>query len=295
MSARSPSFVAKSSSLKGFGVGLRAPHVNEILVTQPQLDWFELLADNHISEGGWARRQALEIAARYPVTMHCVGMSIGSSDPINFAYLKKIKTLAAEVKAKLISDHLCWTSLHSHYSHDLLPLPYTEEALNYLTQRILSIQDYLGERIAIENVSAYLTYKHSSIKEVEFINQLAKNADCLILFDVNNVYVNQKNNAQNSYEHVDNIDLNRIAEIHLAGFEDKGHYYLDAHNNLVSKGVWELYERLMQRKNDIPTLIEWDHDIPSFEILYGEAMKAKRIMTDLDKVQGESNELIATC
>jgi len=295
MSTRSSSIVDKFSSLKGFGVGLRAPHINEILATHPQLDWFELLADNHICEGGWARRQALEIAARYPVTMHCVGMSIGSSDPINFAYLKKIKTLAAEVKPKLISDHLCWTSLHSHYSHDLLPLPYTQETLNYLTQRILSIQDYLGEKIAIENVSAYLTYKHSSINEVEFINQLAEKADCLILFDVNNVYVNQKNNAQNSHEYVDDINLNRVAEIHLAGFEDKDHYYLDAHNNLVSKGVWKLYMRLMQRKSDIPTLIEWDHDIPSFEVLYGEAMKAKRIKADLDKVQGGSNELIATC
>ncbi len=273
---RSPNFI-DSSTLKGIGVGLRAPHVAEILTNQPELDWFELLADNHIAEGGWLRRQAIEVANVYPVTMHCVGMSIGSIDPINFDYLKKIKNLAMEINPKLISDHLCWTSLHTHYSHDLLPLPYTEEALIHVASRINQIQDYLGVRIAVENVSAYLTYKHSIINEVEFINALAQKADCSILFDINNLYVNQVNNGQDSDEYINNIDVNRVAEIHLAGFEEKENYYLDAHNSHVHEDVLVLYEKFLSCNKDIPTLIEWDHDIPEFSVLYGEAIKAKNV------------------
>ena len=267
----------QSLPLHGFGVGLRAPHVNEILRTEPELDWFELLADNHITNGGWARQQAYEIAQRYSVTMHCVGMSIGSVDAINFDYLEKKKILANQINPKLISDHLCWTSLHTHYSHDLLPLPYTEEVLNHMANRISIIQDYLGVQIAIENVSAYLTYQQSTIDEVKFVNELAKKADCLILLDVNNVYVNQKNNALNSHEYIERINLDRVAEIHLAGFEDKGHYYLDAHSSRVSKEVWHLYENVLRRNNQIPTLIEWDDKLPEFQILYDEVLKAKAI------------------
>ena len=295
MSTCSSYLIHTSSSLKGIGVGLRAPHVNEILQQRPKLDWLELLADNHITKGGWLRRQAIEVAEQYPVTLHCVGMSIGSIDPINYAYLKKIKSLAGEVKPKLISDHLCWTSLHSYYSHDLLPLPYTDEALNHVAARILQIQDYLGERIAIENVSAYLSYQHSSIDEVEFINMLSEKADCLILLDINNLYVNEKNNSQNSDEYINKINIDRIAEIHLAGYEDMGSYYLDAHNHRVSEGVWSLFEKFLQRKSTVPTLIEWDHDIPEFEVLYQEAIKAKTMtqhwnLAHVAAEQGGDNE-----
>ena len=276
--SRSNGIKKAHKTLHGIGVGLRAPHVNEILTKQPKLDWLELLADNHISDGGLARQQAVEISRHYPVTMHCVGMSIGSTDPLNFSYLDKIKSLADEIKPKIISDHLCWTSLYQHYSHDLLPLPYTQEALNHLTERIIHIQDYLGQQIAIENISSYLTYKHSSIDEIEFINQLADAADCLIVFDINNLYVNQKNNQQNSIQYIEKINLNRVAEIHLAGFEDEGSYYLDSHNNRVSDEVWNLYQRFLARSTNIPALIEWDHDIPQFNVLYNEAQKAKKIM-----------------
>ena len=261
----------------GVGVGLRSPHVAHILKDQPCLDWFELLADNHIAAGGWARRQAIEVAQRYPVSMHCVGMSIGSTDPVNIDYLKKIKQLAAEVEARLISDHLCWTTWNSQNSHDLLPLPFTEEALAHVVERINRIQEYLGSRIAIENVSSYLTFKHSTIDEVEFVNTVAQQADCLILFDINNLYVNHINNGQQTYRYLDKIDLTRVAEVHLAGFENKEQYVLDAHNNTVHANVWELYEYFLRRKLDVPTLIEWDHNIPEFAVLYGEAMKACRI------------------
>ncbi len=264
-------------SLNGIGVGLRSPHVAHILQEKPKLAWLELLADNHIVDGGWLRRQAIEIATLYPVTMHCVGMSIGSVDPVNYQYLEKIKRLANEVNPAIISDHLCWTSINSHYSHDLLPLPYTEEALEHISERILKIQDFLGRRIAIENVSTYMTYQHSTIDEVDFINLLAEKSDSTILFDLNNLYVNHVNNNQNIDNYLHSINTDRIAEIHLAGFEDKGNYCLDSHSRQVHQKVWELYERFMAISGKIPTLIEWDHDIPEFSVLYGEAMKADRI------------------
>jgi len=271
----------------GVGVGLRARHVAEIIQTKPLLDWFELLADNHMAEGGWARQQAIVIAEHYPVTMHCVGMSIAGSDPLDFSYLKKIKTLANEVKPKLISDHLCWTAFKSQQSHDLLPFPFTEETLQYVANRISRIQDYLGARIAVENISSYLTYQNSSIEESQFINALVQKADCEIIFDLNNLYVNHFNNQQNTYEYIDSIDLQRVVEIHLAGFEDKDNYYLDAHNNTVHDDVWSLYQYLMNKRDDIPTLIEWDHDIPEFEVLSGEANKAIDIKKRLTEQTAE--------
>lgn len=265
----------------GVGVGLRSPHVAKILRDRPLLDWFELLADNHIVAGGWARRQAIEVAQHYPVTMHCVGMSIGSIDPINYDYLEKIKQLAAEVQAKLISDHLCWTTWNMQNSHDLLPLPFTEEALAHVVERINRIQDYLGRRIAIENVSSYLTFKHSTIKEVDFVNAVVQQADCFILLDINNLYVNYLNNGQQTYGYLDRVDLTRVVELHLAGFENKEKYVLDAHNNKVDSDVWSLYEYFLRRKLDVPTLIEWDHNIPEFKVLFGEAMKARQIKQQL--------------
>ena len=261
----------------GVGVGLRTPHVAQILRDNPVLDWFELLADNHMVAGGWARRQAIEIAQRYPVTMHCVGMSIGSVDPLNYEYLNRVKALAAELKPKLISDHLCWTSYCSHYSHDLLPLPFTEEALRHVVERIQKIQDYLGCQIAIENVSSYMTFEHSSINEVEFVNAVARQADCSILFDINNLYVNHVNNRQDARNYLDAIDVSRVVELHLAGFERKENYLLDAHNNKVHSDVWNYYQYFLNYADDIPTLIEWDHNIPAFEVLYAEAIKAKTI------------------
>ena len=270
----------KKQSL-GVGVGLRARHVVEILKNKPSLDWFELLADNHMVDGGWARQQAIEIAQHYPITMHCVGMSIAASDPVDFTYLQKVKELATTIKPKLISDHLCWTTLKSQQSHDLLPFPFTDESLQHVVSRIDRIQDFLGERIAIENISSYLTYQHSSIEESQFINEVAHKADCHILLDLNNIYVNHYNNQQETYPYIDAIDLQRVAEIHLAGFEDKGNYYLDAHNNKVHDAVWDLYEYAMRIRNDIPTLIEWDHDIPDFSVLRAEAEKAIKIKRNI--------------
>lgn len=264
------------------GVGLRSPHVKEILDTNPKVDFFELLTDNHLSEGGYARNQAHAIRERYPVTLHSVGMSLGGTDPIDFSYLAKIKKLANELEPMCISDHLCWTSFKNQHAHDLLPLPYTEEAINHVSERITQIQDFLETTLVIENVSSYLTYKCSELSEWEFLTAVAEQSCCKILLDLNNIYVSQFNNQCDSIEYIRNIPLNLVAEIHLAGFEDRGTYLLDAHNNKVSAPVWELYQKVIRNDHTIPTLIEWDNDLPPLSTLLQEAEIARNYNKSLN-------------
>ncbi len=269
-----PSFNFTKSSTPGIGVGLRSPHVKEILATTPDVDFFELLTDNHLAEGGYAREQAYAIRQNYPVTMHSVGMSLGGTDPIDFTYLAKIKRLAEELEPLCISDHLCWTSFAQQHANELLPLPYTEEAINYVSDRIIQIQDFLKTTLVVENVSSYLSYECSTMHEWEFLTAIAKASSCKILLDLNNIYVSQYNNEIDATEYIRNIPLELVAEIHLAGFEDKGIYLLDAHNHQVSTPVWQLYQEVMSKNHSIPTLIEWDNDIPPFSTLLQEAEKA---------------------
>ncbi len=259
----------------GIGVGFRSPHAKDIFTLKPNLDFFELLTDNHLAEGGYARQQAHLIRQDYPVTMHCVGMSLGGTDAIDFEYLAKIKQLAKELQPEIISDHLCWTSFENQHAHDLLPLPYTEEAIIHVSNRIRQIQDYLETTLVVENVSSYLTYECSQLNEWEFLTAIAETSNCKLLLDINNIYVSQFNNQIDAIEYINNIPLNIVAEIHLAGFEDKGDYLLDAHNNQVSTPVWELYQHVLKRHKHIPTLIEWDNDLPTFSILLAEAEKAR--------------------
>ena len=271
-----PSTDPEMPSTPGIGVGLRSPHVNEILTTQPDLDFFELLTDNHLCEGGYARQQAFLVRQDYPVSLHSVGMSLGGTDPIDFAYLDKIKALAKELEPVCISDHLCWTSFENHHAHDLLPLPYTEEVVHHVSQRIRQVQDFLDTTLVVENVSSYLEFAGSSLKEWEFLTAVCVESGCKILLDLNNVYVSQYNNAASAQEYIRNIPLDRVAEIHLAGFEHKGSYLLDAHNRKVSAPVWELYRDLMGTSAPIPTLIEWDNELPPFSVLLEEAEQARR-------------------
>lgn len=259
----------------GIGVGLRSPHVKEILATKPEVDFFELLTDNHLADGGHARQQAYAIRRDYPVTLHCVGMSLGGTDAIDFAYLSKIKRLADEIEPLYISDHLCWTSFEKQYAHDLLPLPYTEEAVSHVSQRIKKIQDYLETTLVVENVSSYLGFECSALHEWEFLTAVAETSDCRILLDLNNIYVSQYNNQIDAQEYIENIPLHLVAEIHLAGYEHKGSYLLDAHNHEVSTPVWRLYQEVMKRDYSIPTVIEWDNDLPAFSTLLQEADKAR--------------------
>ncbi len=272
-----PSFNLTNVPTPRIGVGLRSPHVKDILTTKPRLDFFELLTDNHLAEGGYARQQAYAIRDNYPVTMHCVGMSLGGTDPIDFDYLTKIKQLAKELQPEIISDHLCWTSFEKQHAHDLLPLPYTEEAVTHVSNRIRQIQDFLETTLVVENVSSYLTYKCSQLNEWDFLTAVVEAADCKILLDINNIYVSQFNNQINALKYINSIPLKLVDEIHLAGFEHRGEYLLDAHNNKVADPVWKLYEEVIKSDNSIPTLIEWDNDLPSFSTLLNEAKKARNL------------------
>lgn len=279
-----PSFSYKKIPTPGIGVGFRSPHAQEILATRPKLDFFELLTDNHLAEGGYARQQAYAIRELYPVSMHCVGMSLGSSDPLDFTYLSKIKQLAKELDPVFISDHLCWSSFNKQHAHDLLPLPYTEEAVTHVSNRIKIIQEYLESNLLIENVSSYLSYKCSELNEWEFLTFVAEASNCKIILDVNNIFVSQYNNDIDAKKYIQKIPINLVAEIHLAGYEDNGEYLLDSHNNLVSEGVWELYKQVMMLDKTIPTLIEWDNDLPPFSTLFDEANKALQIKNSISQL-----------
>jgi uncharacterized protein (UPF0276 family) len=265
-----------TSPISGVGIGLRSLHIDEILTNLPDIAWLELLADNHLAEGGVIIDQLDAIAEHYSLTLHCVGMSLASTEPLNKTYCQRIKQLATRVNAAWVSEHLCFTSALGIHSHDLLPIPYNQQTLNHCADRILQIQDLFGERILIENVSSYMAFQNTEISEVDFINALVEKADCYLLTDVNNIYVNQINQGLDAEYYIDNLPIDRIKEIHLAGYQQKDNYLLDAHNNPVSEPVWKLYQRLINRKKDIPTLIEWDNDIPALSTLLNEVSKAEK-------------------
>ena len=285
-----PSSKQSKSYTPGIGVGLRSPHVKEILSTKPNVDFFELLTDNHLADGGYARQQAYLIREHYPVTLHSVGMSLGSADPIDFDYLGKIKKLANEIEPICISDHLCWTSFEKQHAHDLLPLPYTDETIYHVSGRISKIQEFLETTLVIENVSSYLTYKCSEMNEWEFLIAVAEESCCKILLDLNNIYVSQYNNQISADNYINSIPLDLVAEIHLAGFEDKGTYLLDAHNNKVSSPVWELYQEVMKKDDTIPTLIEWDNDLPPLSTLLQEAVIARDVKLSVNNSANKNTQ-----
>jgi len=263
--------------LTGTGLGLRSAHITRVLTEQPPVPWFEILADNHTAPGGLIPRQLAAVRADYPVSFHCVGMSLGGSDPLDHDYLRTIKRLMQTYEPVQVSDHLCFSNHASHQYHDLLPLPYTEEALRHVSERIRCVQDFLGVRLLVENVSSYLTYRHSTLSEAEFLAALVEAADCNLLFDVNNAYVNEVNHGDPASDFLQHLPLERIREIHLAGYEDKGDYLIDAHNNRVSAPVWALFADVIRLLPDVPVLIEWDNNLPTLDILLDEAARAERI------------------
>ncbi len=265
------------------GIGLRTEHIEQILehqntnenINEESIPWLELLVDNWLADGGLTKRYLEAIAERYPITLHGVGLSLGGIEPLDFHYLGKIKRIMQRSGALWYSEHLCFSQLKSYYSHDLLPLPYTEEAINHLATRIEQVQDFLGCQLIVENVSSYLEYQQSTLSEGEFINAIAAESDCGLLLDVNNFYVNQVNHGQSALEQILQLSADRVKEIHLAGFVDKGSYLIDAHNNPVAKEVWTLYEATLQHVGNVPTLIEWDNDIPALDILLAERNQAQ--------------------
>jgi len=268
--------VAPVSQL-GHGVGLRREHFDRVLSGPTKVDWFEIISENFMVKGG----RPLDVLARvrrdYPVVMHGVSLSIGSADPLDDGYLGTLATLAARIEPAWISDHLCWTGVGGHTSHDLLPLPYTEEALGHVAGRIARVQERLGRRIAIENVSSYLTYTDSALAEWEFLAEVARRADCGILLDVNNIFVSSVNHRFDAAAYVDAIPVERVWQIHLAGHSDYGTHLLDTHDHPVREEVWQLYRRAVRRFGRVPSLIEWDGNIPGWDRLEAESLTARRI------------------
>lgn len=273
----SPGKKSVPQPISAAGIGLRSPHIHQILSEQPAIAWLELLADNHIAEGGLIPAQLRAICDLYPITLHSVGLSLGSTEPVNPGYLKKLKQLKSNYHINWLSDHLCFSSHGGMQSHDLLPTPFNEENIKIFVDNISRVQDIWGERILVENISSYINFKASDMSEIEFISEIAQRADCDLLIDINNLYVNHINHGTDTRAFIDALPLNRVKEIHLAGYEDHGDYLLDAHNHPVSAAVWGLYKQIIRLIPDTPTLIEWDNDIPDLQILLDEAAKADTI------------------
>ena len=269
----------------GLGLGLRSKHFNYILENNPQVDWFEIISENFMDSGGRPRHVLRRIAERYPVVMHGVSLSIGSADNLNFEYLAKLKNLAAEIEPLWISDHLCWTGISNLNSHDLLPLPLTEESLKHVCRKIRQAQDFLGRPMVFENPSTYLTFKQSTIEEWDFLRFMTEETGCGILLDVNNVYVSAYNNDFDAAHYIEQLPHESIVQMHLAGHRNCGDYIIDTHDNRVAPEVWKLFSRAWNLTGGVATLLEWDSGIPDFDAYHAELLKAKIFMNNLTDIQ----------
>lgn len=261
----------------GFGLGLRAPHYPTILETRPNVDWFEAITEDYLVPGGRPLYYLNRIREHYPLVLHGVSLSIGSGDAINFEYLKKVKALAASIQPAWISDHLCWTGIHGLNVHDLLPLPYTEESLNHVVSKIKKVQDFLGRQILLENVSSYIEYQASMIKEWDFLAAIAEQADCFILLDINNIYVSSVNHQFNPLDYLNAIPPHRVRQFHLAGHKNCGNHIIDTHDAPIIDSVWSLYAAALRRFGKVSTMIERDDNIPALSELLTELQQAKQI------------------
>ncbi len=266
----------------GFGLGLRTEHYQEILNNKPAIDWLELLSENYMVAGGKPLHFLDKICENYPVVMHGVSLSIGSTSTIDKDYLRDLRHLADRVQPAWISDHLCWTGVHGQNMHDLLPLPYTEETAKHVAERIGIVQDYLGRKILLENVSSYASYVDSTMTEWEFISLICEQADCLLLLDVNNIYVSSYNHQFDAKAFIDGVPQNRVQQIHLAGHHNHGDYIIDTHDTPVIDPVWDLYEYAISRLGQVSTMIERDANIPPLAELVQELDIARKIA---EKVQ----------
>ncbi len=260
----------------GLGMGLRPVHYPHVLEQWPEVGFFEVISENYMDTGGRPIRILDRIAERYPVVLHGVSMSIGSTDPLDRDYLRKLKALARRVKAPWISDHLCWTGVAGRNVHDLLPVPLTERALAHVTARVKVVQEILERPLVLENPSNYLEFTSSTMPEWEFLARLGEQADCGFLLDVNNVYVSAFNHGFDPERYIDSIPPERVVYHHLAGHTHKGTHILDTHSDHVCDPVWSLYERCHRRTGGRTTMIEWDAEIPAFEVVHAEVMKVER-------------------
>jgi hypothetical protein len=264
----------------GIGIGLRAPHYQHILSRKPVVDWFEIISENFMIDGGRPLHILDQILQQYKVVQHGVSMYFGSTEKPDREHLRRLKELVKRTKTPWLSDHLCWGSVDGRYTHDLLPMPYTFEAARITAQKIREVRDFLEVPIAVENVSSYAEFHVSEMTEWEFLNEVVERADCGILLDVNNIYVSSQNHNFDPFTYVNKVPAERVAQIHIAGHSKFEKYILDTHDHPVLDPVWKLYERAIQRAGYTATLLEWDDSIPSFQEVHREALKANRFLAD---------------
>lgn len=266
------------------GVGLRSPHIDYIINEKPKVGWFEVHSENHYADGGPAINNLIEIRKDYPISLHSVGNSLGSKEGVNAEHLNKLQKLIDIIDPFLVSDHISWSAIDSKDYNDLLPLPYNEEALQVISDNVSKMQDVLKRQILVENPSTYLSFKSPEMDEVDFINKLIKKTGCGLLLDVNNIYVSSQNNQDfKPQDYINRIDKAGVKEIHLAGhstneLSNGSQILIDTHNDVVCDEVWQIYKMAIDKFGKIPTLVEWDQDIPEFEILTNEAKKAEKYL-----------------
>jgi uncharacterized protein (UPF0276 family) len=262
----------------GLGLGLRTVHFPYVLEHQPPVDWFEIISENFMDSGGRPRYVLEQVAERYAVVMHGVALSIGSTDPLDFDYLARLKRLAGAVGARWVSDHLCWTGVAGLNAHDLLPIPLNEQTLRHVAGRVRVVQDFLERPLVLENPSSYVTFADSTMSEWEFLSRLADEADCGLLLDVNNVYVSSVNHDFDAAEYIRSVPHRRVVQFHLAGHTDCQTHLIDTHDGQVIDPVWELYRLAHRLTGGAATLLEWDAKIPPFPVVHAEVLKAKQYM-----------------
>src|SRR5215471_10568652 len=262
----------------GVGIGLREPHLQHILERKPVVDWFEIISENYLGDDRHSLGELDAILAQYRVVQHGVAMYFGSADPLNREHLRLVKALVRRTGTPWLTDHLCWGSIDGRYSHDLLPMPYTFEAVRWTAQKIRAARDFLEVPIAVENVSSYAEFHVSEMNEWQFLNEVVEAADCGILLDVNNIYVSCRNHNFDALDYIEAVPAERVAQIHIAGHSKFEKYILDTHDHPVLDPVWSLYARAIERCGPTATLLEWDDSIPSFDEVHAEALKANRFL-----------------
>ncbi|MEB0260318.1 MULTISPECIES: DUF692 domain-containing protein [unclassified Mucilaginibacter] len=262
----------------GLGVGLRNKHFNYLLNNPAGVDWFEIISENFMDDFGFASHVLMHVRKQVPVVMHGVSLSVGSTDPLNYTYLQKLKELAEKIEPEWISDHLCWTGVAYTNTHDLLPMPMTEESLDHVAERVLKIQDYLKRPLILENPSTYLQFKASTMPEWEFLSALAKETGCGLLLDVNNVFVSAHNHGFDAAKYIDSLPHEHIVQMHLAGPTDCGDLLVDTHDQPVPSKVWELFHQAYNLTGGVSTLLEWDAKIPDYPELLEELFKANEVL-----------------
>lgn len=272
----------------GYGLGLRSVHYPHVLTHWPKVDWFELITENYLAPGGRPRAILREIRAHYPVVLHGLSFNIGEDCPPDYDYLDQLKALIAETQPEWVSDHLCWTGLDGYTSHDLLPIAYTGDNLQRVSDKVSRIQDYLGRTIVLENPSIYIGFRSNTMTEADFINALVQRTGCEILLDVNNVFVSGFNLGFDPYDYVNTLDPRAIRQFHLAGHTHNVTHIIDTHDHPVSADVWNLYRHACERFGPVATLLERDDHIPPFEELEAELAQARSIQEEVLRVRDHS-------